>query len=1005
TTGQLVFEGNVQSLLIGGVSGLNIDNVCINPSEPCGLTDMFVVAGICNPNGVFDVTVGIEYDGEPTDTLKLFTNGNYQYYLAGDFPLTLSPFVSPTNEMVFEVATGTNPDCSVAAILPAQDCNPDCALEGLVLDGDPICFPGEDFYTVILNPIGAVEGDTLIIYGQQSNVVQTVIYNGQQLLLDLPLNNEQFEVLEVCAFSGSADCCVEVSYDIGCGACFFVEMAIEPLPCDGDSLFYFELDFDILIDLPGNSFKVETSNGFLETFNYDDLPVIVGPVLGFGEPLTVWVNDLDGLCSASQTFISPDCADGCVLGGVNLLVPAAGCNDDGTYNIPMTLENAQNGDTLIVTSTVTGYSEVLIYGFPFNFNLQLSNWPAPSSGTDSLTICFYNQPNCCTDISFPVPCDPPPCDLQAQVEVINCQPNGVITLAVTTNSDIPDDGPFIMIKIGDFNYGLVGVNTTVQVGPIINPGTDELNVIVEQRSGFSNTSVICEISVPVDVSDCNPDCDIPGFEVYPEGCTGLFGSYFAYVDLDEAALDGEPINIYVNGDLYFSNYVGGDITLTLEVWALDPGDIQDVISICYADNPECCISKGVDALPCYCTDIYEVVAEASPCQGSEYYISLDLIAADFGDYFNLDVDGGYYGSYSFSDLPLQIGPFTGNGEPVDLFAYTDGFCQPGGTTVNAPLCDDGCTVEYAELIGIECDNDLYYAIFQLNAPASPDDTVLVFSQVTNNIGTALVDPFANEILSVTMPLPFEQYDALTICLGDQLDCCFEIDFDVPCGNQGCNLQGILADPTDCNDDGTYNLVFGVNYDGPPTSFVVSIPGINFNEVYALNELPVTIPNLPGDGDTYQINVEATDCNAFMEALFVAPACDIGCVFNSVIAEPHPCEDGFFMVDIEVQVNDPGDLGYFIFADGEIFGPFDYSEPFITLGPFAGDGVTVYDFLILDFANPPCFGYVEVGPKSCDNQNDCQILELSAVPLDCNDNGTYDLELNIEVEEPQNELLF
>lgn len=1002
SSGQLVFEGNVQSLLIGGVSGLHIDNVCINPPPPCPIQNFTVAAGDCNPNGVFEVVIDIEYNGLPSDTLKLFTNGNYQLYAAGEFPVTLSPFTAPTDTILFEVSAFGQPDCGLTAVLLPKDCTPDCTLEALEIVNEPLCEPGDEVYTIGLQVVGAEAGDTLVVQTQNTNISTVVIYNGQQLVLDMPLPTEQFEALQICDYNNS-DCCVEISYDIGCPSCAFENLAINPLPCDGDSLFYFKLNFDALGSLPSNSFKVQTSNGFLETYSYTDLPVTVGPVLGYGEAITVWVFDTESDCGASTTIITPDCSGGCVLGDVNLLTPAAGCNDDGTYNIPMTIENAQNGDLFTITSLETGFSQTLAYGMGIGLNLQLSDWPAPGLGVESLSICFADQPNCCTSISFEVPCDPVDCGLSAQVEVIECQPNGVLFLAVTTTSNTPNVGPFVMINIGDFQYGLFGINTTVEVGPVINPGASELTVTVQQWGSQSSNSVLCEVEVPVDVSDCSPDCDIPDFEVIPEGCTGIFGNYSVFIDLDEAALNGTPVDIYVNGDLRISNYSNGDITL--EVMALNPGDVEDVISVCYTNNPECCISKGIDALPCYCTDILEIVAEATPCDGGSYYIKLDLVTADFGDLFYLEVNNEFYGSYAFNELPVTIGPFEGNGQPLELFAYQEGQCQPASTTIEAPVCNGGCALDGAALLESECFGNTYQALFQLQGQIAPGDTIVVASQVTNFTSVGTLSPTGNGIFDVLLPTPGEGFDVVTICLGNQPNCCVVVDYELPCSNQGCDLQAVLTEATDCNDEGEYSLVLDIEYTGVPTSFEVSIPALNFSAVYGLNDFPVAIPGLPGDGETYQVNVGATDCNAFKEKLFEAPACNIGCIFNNVIAEPHPCEDGAFLVDIEVQASDPGDLGYFIFADGEIFGPYDYSEPFVTLGPFAGDGVTVYDFLILDFANPTCFGYVEVGPKSCDDENDCQILELSAIPQDCNDDGTYDLLVDIEVEEPQNDLLF
>ena len=1005
TSGQLVFEGNIQTLLMGGVAGLHLDNLCINPEPPCPLSGLTVEAGGCNPNGVFQVILDVDYAGAPTDTLLLSVDGTPYNHPASNFPVTVGPFVAPTSDMAFEVTTLNDPECGLSAVLPGQDCGVDCPLESVVILGGGVnCFPGEDFYTIALQVEGAQVGDTLTVLAQQANFFETVVYNGQQLLLNLPLPAVQFEFLQICDFNANADCCVEISYDIGCPDCVFENLNIEYLPCDGDSLFYFELNFDALGNLPGESFKVETSNGYLETYAYADLPVTVGPVLGYGEPVTVWVYDIESDCGASQTIITPDCGGGCVLGEVNLLTPAAGCNNDGTYNIPMTVENAQNGDTLIVTSLITGYSQTLIYGAPFGFNLQLSNWPSPTSGVDSLSICFANQPNCCAYVDFEVPCDPADCGLEAVVEVIDCQPNGVLTFSVTTSNDNPNGGPFVMIRIGNtFSYGLVGVNTTVEVGPFINPGTDEITVLVEQWANQSPNHVFCEVEVPVDVSGCNPDCDIPAFDIIPEGCTGIFGSYSAFIDLDEAALNGAPIDIYVNGELRWSEYTGGDFSL--DIWAINPGDVQDVVSICYSNNPACCLSKGVDAIPCYCSDVLEVIAEASPCEGSDYYVTVDLVTSDFGDVFNLDVNNSFYGSYSFDEFPVTIGPFEGNGLPLELFAYPDGQCTAASAEVDAPLCDNGCASASASLLELNCTAAGYHALFQLQGLSNTTDTVVVTSQFSNFTTVGVLNPAGNGIFDVDLPLPADGFDAVTICWGQPDNCCVEAIYEVPCGNSGCDIEAVFANATDCNDDGEYNLVLDLEYSGVPTSFEVSIPELGYSAVHGLNDFPVTIPGLPGDGEAYQVNIGATDCNAFTEKLFNAPACHVGCVFNNVIAEPYPCENGEFLVDIEVQVNDPGDLGYFIFADGEIFGPYSYDEPFVTLGPFAGDGETVYDFLILDFANPTCFGYVEVGPKSCDNGGDCQIQALSAVPQDCNGDGTYDLLVDIEVEAPQNDLLF
>lgn len=75
----------------------------------------------------------------------------------------------------------------------------------------------------------------------------------------------------------------------------------------------------------------------------------------------------------------------------------------------------------------------------------------------------------------------------------------------------------------------------------------------------------------VDVSDCNLDCDIFDFEVFLEWCIGIFGSYFVFIDLDEVVLNGVFIDIYVNGDFCWSEYIGGDFSF--DIWVINLGDV------------------------------------------------------------------------------------------------------------------------------------------------------------------------------------------------------------------------------------------------------------------------------------------------------------------------------------------------------------------------------------------------------------------------------------------------
>ncbi|MCB0562114.1 MAG: hypothetical protein KDD09_24345, partial [Phaeodactylibacter sp.] len=456
--------------------------------------------------------------------------------------------------------------------------------------------------------------------------------------------------------------------------------------------------------------------------------------------------------------------------------------------------------------------DTLAYGVLNAPLLQISGWPAPPNGQETLTICFFDQPDCCTTLTFSVPCDTD-CDFTATVTLLPCEANGLLRFSLTTSSNDPNL-PWVMANINGQYFGRFAMNTTVEIGQIINDGSfGVLDVVVEAWAGPSS-GPICSVTVPVDVSGCVSNCEIPGLEAEPLGCT-QFGAYEVLLSFATDSLVGRNLDIYVNGDQIATN--AAPVDWPVEVFPYNPGQSQDVITICYTDDPDCCESIAVDPLPCNCPG--------------------------FGD--------------------------------------------------------------------------------------------------------------------------------------------------------------VTIAPNNCRDDGTFTATLNIGTPAPAVGTVFIVESANYIAEFTFADLPVEIGPFPGTGapQTVHVYIPGTDCQE--TATFITPNCgNGGCIFTSVIAEPYSCDGGQFLIDVAVQVNNPGTSGYFIFADGQINGPYSYNEPFVTLGPFDGDAVTVYDLLILDIEDPSCFGYAEVGPIDCGMV--CDITNLLVQPLGCNDDGTYNIFLNFEVDNPGND---
>jgi hypothetical protein len=86
--GQLLFSGNLQTILVGGEGDFRVDNLCINPTpQACSIENLTLEASPCNPNNVFEVELDFDYSGT-SDSFKLVINNliSSQYYAYADLP-------------------------------------------------------------------------------------------------------------------------------------------------------------------------------------------------------------------------------------------------------------------------------------------------------------------------------------------------------------------------------------------------------------------------------------------------------------------------------------------------------------------------------------------------------------------------------------------------------------------------------------------------------------------------------------------------------------------------------------------------------------------------------------------------------------------------------------------------------------------------------------------------------------------------------------------------------
>ncbi|MEO1262372.1 MAG: T9SS type A sorting domain-containing protein [Bacteroidota bacterium] len=408
------------------------------------------------------------------------------------------------------------------------------------------------------------------------------------------------------------------------------------------------------------------------------------------------------------------------------------------------------------------------------------------------------------------------------------------------------------------------------------------------------------------------------------------------------------------------------------------------------------ISIGISSGQCI---IAGVTAQPGDCDGGEFWVTINFEYDQVGNEgFRVQGNGENYGNFSYADLPIQVGPFVGDGVTAYEFVAIDNqFNDCSDFAVVDPVfCGVGdCVISDLSLTASDCDADDTYDLtidFNVESPSHTHFDVIYHGDI--------IGYFALADLPVTIQ-DFEDFGenspAIAVCINDDPNCCAEGDFISPnCGGGACEIWDLVVETGECMDDGTYVLWIDFNYANPGNDFFeVFYQGDNIG-FFPLDELPVPILNFEDDGELNQgivvcINDQPNCCE---DVGFQSPDCDglDDCEFWDFFAEAHPCnDDGLYLLDFEFNAANHGNDGFIVTVNGAAFGPFQYGETFYTVGPFAGG--TVYEILIQDVQDPDCGFWNDWGPVFCDDQ--CHIYDLDAEVSDCNNEGEFFVTLTFE----------
>jgi len=968
---------------------------CLN-LNPCGIKDLVVKPDTCTSDSTFLAILNFGVN-DPTavDSFDLWANGEFWgRFGMNQLPLHIPDF--PWNGLIFnhvKVCTGNSPACCKEYQFIAPDCLPFglCEITDIFLHTGPCT--SDSTYKITLNFNGTNPGNGTFTVFIHNQLLDTFDLTDVPLMLEVPWNGQAGDFITVCILGSNAPtpngCCRIKQFQVpNCLLpCNIFNVAVDLGDCNPNSNTY-KLHLDFEVNNPGNDFFEVWGNGvYLGTFPLAGLPLTIPNFPSNGnaaDVIKICINDNLDCCSFIE-FQGPDCDSACEIFDVSLDPGDCNANDD-TYKLHLNFSVNNPGNALF---EVWG-NGIYLGLFPLaGLPMVIPNFPSNGNAADIIKICINDHPDCCKTIEFQGPGCDSPCEIfDLAVLTGNCN-LADSTYAVTVDFHVqnPTSNTFSLWANGQLfgTYDLNQLPLHIPNFPWDGTGpNDVIKVCITANSGALSCCRTIEFPTP----DCfnGGDCEVYDLHVEVGGCTSNT-TYEIVVNFQVHNPPSNTFSLWANGQ-FFGLYNLNQLPLGIPNFPWN-GSAFDGLKVCFTNAPggigSCCAEIEFPVPDCLnggdC-EIFDVVLDPGICDPATgtYTLHLDFQVQNPGnDFFEVWGNGVYLGLFPLAGLPMVIPNFPSNGAAIDVIKICINDHPDCCRTIDfhGPDCGGGGNCEIFDVVldPGACDPTtgtyLLHLDFQVQNPGND------FFEVWGN-GTYLgLFPLAGLPMVIpNFPSNGPAIDVIKICINDHPDCCRTIDFQGPdCGGGGnCEIFNLQLDPGNCTGDSSYQLHVNFQVFNPPSNMFQVWANGQLLGAFNLNQLPLLIQNFPWNGGNFDgikicmvPNAPGTDLCCIQKE-FAVPDClgndDCHIYDLHVLRTPCLCEQFFAVLTFEHDNGGPG--GFDILGNGNNYGNFPYNTPQpIILGPFNGDGVTDYEFVVVDHDHPDqCGDDFNLGKVEC-----------------------------------------
>jgi|GEM_PF-397579 len=1013
----------------------------------CDIYDLEVLTATeCNPGSLtYKLKLNFKVKNPGNDLFEVWAgNGTYLgFFPLSQLPLTIPVFPwsgDPTDQI--KICINDNPDCCETLTFPAPDCNQTpCIVENLTVESGE-CTSDSTYKATIKFDLN--NSSILDKFGVWANDEYLGIYDLDDLPLTIdnfPWSGDSTDEVRVCVLDIVLDpqnpqiiCCkIAESRPPDCllFPCGIKDFVLETDSCSTDSTFRVWVKFAVNDSSAVDSFRVWGNGHDLGLFSFDSLPLHIpdfpwnGSVFNFIEICT----GNDSVCCEKFQFVAPDCLPFGPCEVTDLTVQTGKCSADSTYKVTLNFQATNPGDgTFLVWANGT-----LVDTFPLSAApLTLDSFPWSGDSTDAVKICIGGQNDtlpCCYEVEYHVPncLFADSCAISnVVVDPGDCNP-GSQTYSLTLNFDVSHPGnDFFDLWTGNDvylgNFPLSQLPIKIPAFPCTNNGVGVLKICI-------NDNPDCCTTVEFQAPNCciAGPCEISDLAVQTGDCSSD-STYEVWLNFDVENPLGDEFGVWANGE-FLGNYSLDSLPLYFPEFPWDGGK-KDLVKVCFI-TPNgaygCCKTlefEVPDCLPQPC-EIYNLTVETGDCTSDSTYNAWINFQVDSptGDTVGVWVNGEFVGVFAADLLPIHIEDILWDGGPNDFVKVC--FVNANNPDSSATCCrtkefevpdclddDDDCEIFALTIETGDCTSDSTYQVtINFDVNDAPSDS---FNLWTNG-------DFYGAFSLGSLPLQLDSFpwdggvqDYLKVCLVGANGCCAIEAFSVPdCLDPGgpCDITDLTVEIGDCTSDSTYEVWVNFQVVNPLGNTFGLWANGEFYAEYSLDSLPIYIADFPYNGGP----------NDFVKVCFGNyddPGCPVLCCATQEFAVPdclpQPCEiydltvetgdctsDSTYHATINFQVDNPPGNTFVLWINGELYDSYSLDSLPLNIDSFPWGGGPK-DEIKVCFANAGAVGCCKSKafevPDCLDDDDNCEIEDLSVDTGDCTSDSTYQVWINFELDD-------